>query len=177
MIANPTIPAYRYDPYQRVLTREEYAHGEMRAVRRKMVERAKKAQSFGVVLGTLGRQGNPAILRHLESRMTQAGVAHTVFLISEMNPAKMALLEGLDAFVQIACPRLSIDWGEDFLKPVLTPYEAGGTSSTLSHTHPTVTARLHLVCLSRAAHTARVRPHRSRTLTASCHTHTHTHRE
>jgi 2-(3-amino-3-carboxypropyl)histidine synthase len=32
MIANPTIPAYRYDPYQRVLTREEYAHGEMRAV-------------------------------------------------------------------------------------------------------------------------------------------------
>ena len=124
MIANPTIPAYRYDPYQRVLTREEYAHGEMRAVRRKMVERAKTARSFGVVLGTLGRQGNPSILKHLEGRMKQAGVAHTVFLISEMNPAKMSLLKGLDAFVQIACPRLSIDWGEDFVKPVLTPYEA-----------------------------------------------------
>lgn len=131
MIANPTIPAYRYDPYQRVLTREEYAHGEMRAVRRKMVERAKTARSFGVVLGTLGRQGNPAILRHLEGRLRSAGVAHTVFLISEMSPAKMALLSegkegrgGLDAFIQIACPRLSIDWGEDFTKPVLTPYEA-----------------------------------------------------
>jgi 2-(3-amino-3-carboxypropyl)histidine synthase len=24
MIANPTIPAYRYDPYGRVLTREQY---------------------------------------------------------------------------------------------------------------------------------------------------------
>ena len=25
---------------------------------------------------------------------------------------------------QIACPRLSIDWGEGFARPTLTPYEA-----------------------------------------------------
>jgi len=124
MIANPTIPAFRYDPYMRVLTREEYAHGEMRAVRRNMVERARQARSWGIVLGTLGRQGNPAILEHLEGRMRDAGVSYTVFLISEMNPAKMSLLKGAEAFVQIACPRLSIDWGEDFARPVLTPYEA-----------------------------------------------------
>lgn len=124
MIANPTIPAFRYDPYQRVMTREEYAHGEMRRVRRDMVDRAKRAETFGIVLGTLGRQGNPAILDHLERRMRDAGKTHTVFLISEMNPAKMEMLRGADAFVQIACPRLSIDWGEDFVKPVLTPYEA-----------------------------------------------------
>ena len=27
-------------------------------------------------------------------------------------------------WVQIACPRLSIDWGEHFSRPLLTPYEA-----------------------------------------------------
>jgi 2-(3-amino-3-carboxypropyl)histidine synthase len=27
-------------------------------------------------------------------------------------------MEGVDAWVQIACPRLSIDWGEGFQKPV-----------------------------------------------------------
>jgi 2-(3-amino-3-carboxypropyl)histidine synthase len=43
MIANPTVPAYRYDPYLRVLTKEEYAHGEMRAVRKAMVKRASRA--------------------------------------------------------------------------------------------------------------------------------------
>ncbi len=133
MIANPTIPAFRYDPYARVMTREEYAHGEMRAVRRSMVEHARGAKSFGIVLGTLGRQGNPAILEHLERRMQAAGLPHTTFLISEMNPAKMAMLEGADAFVQIACPRLSIDWGEDFEKPVLTPYEA---EVALGHAKP-----------------------------------------
>jgi 2-(3-amino-3-carboxypropyl)histidine synthase len=26
MIANPSIPAYRYDPYSRLLTRERYDH-------------------------------------------------------------------------------------------------------------------------------------------------------
>jgi len=124
MIANPTVPAFRYDPYARVLTKEEYAHGEMRRVRRDMVNRARGAKSFGIVLGTLGRQGNPAILEHLEKRMKGKGLPYTVFLISEMNPHKMSLLKGADAFVQIACPRLSIDWGEDFIKPVLTPYEA-----------------------------------------------------
>lgn len=29
----------------------------------------------------------------------------------------------VDAWVQIACPRLSIDWGAAFNKPILTPYE------------------------------------------------------
>lgn len=28
-------------------------------------------------------------------------------------------------WVQVACPRLSIDWGEAFSKPLLTPYEVG----------------------------------------------------
>ncbi len=27
-------------------------------------------------------------------------------------------------FFQVACPRLSIDWGTEFEKPLLTPYEA-----------------------------------------------------
>ena len=32
-------------------------------------------------------------------------------------------MSGVDAWVQIACPRLSIDWGEGFRAPVLTPFE------------------------------------------------------
>lgn len=30
----------------------------------------------------------------------------------------------IKSWVQIACPRLSIDWGEYFDRPLLTPYEA-----------------------------------------------------
>ena len=45
-------------------------------------------------------------------------------LLSEVAPWKLALMEGVDAWIQIACPRLSIDWGEGFQKLTLTPYEA-----------------------------------------------------
>ena len=42
-----------------------------------------------------------------------------------MTPPRLALFaDSVDVFVQIACPRLSIDWGEGFAKPTLTPYEA-----------------------------------------------------
>lgn len=33
-------------------------------------------------------------------------------------------MDDVDCWVQIACPRLSIDWGYAFPKPLLTPYEA-----------------------------------------------------
>ena len=46
MIANPGVPAFRYDPYVRVLTREGYDQGGMRRVRRQMVERARGAKTW-----------------------------------------------------------------------------------------------------------------------------------
>ena len=82
------------------------------------------AKRWGVILGTLGRQGNPAIVKHLRAALTRHGRKHFTLLLSEIFPGKLALLEGVDAWVQVACPRLSIDWGKGFAKPVLTPYEA-----------------------------------------------------
>ena len=45
-------------------------------------------------------------------------------LLSEIFPEKLRLMAEVDVWVQIACPRLSIDWGLAFDKPLLTPYEA-----------------------------------------------------
>ena len=44
-------------------------------------------------------------------------------LLSEVAPSKLDMMSHVDAWIQIACPRLSIDWGEGFHKPTLTPYE------------------------------------------------------
>lgn len=45
-------------------------------------------------------------------------------LLSELSPAKLALFTNISTFVQTSCPRLSIDWGYAFSKPLLSPYEA-----------------------------------------------------
>lgn len=114
----------RYDPYNRKLTTEEYDQAGMRAARRRVVESATTAKHWGVVLGTLGRQGNPRTMQLLQKHLTDLGATVTTVLLSEVSPPKLAAIGHVEAWVQIACPRLSIDWGEGFSKPTLTPYEA-----------------------------------------------------
>ncbi|XP_034497711.1 2-(3-amino-3-carboxypropyl)histidine synthase subunit 1 isoform X1 [Ailuropoda melanoleuca] len=124
MIANPGVPAYRYDPYSKVLSRERYDHQRMQANRQEAIATARSARSWGLILGTLGRQGSPKILEHLESRLQALGLPFLRLLLSEIFPSKLSLLPEVDVWVQVACPRLSIDWGTAFPKPLLTPYEA-----------------------------------------------------
>jgi 2-(3-amino-3-carboxypropyl)histidine synthase len=47
-----------------------------------------------------------------------------IVLLSEIFPGKLELFTEIDCWIQISCPRLSIDWGYAFHKPLLTPYEA-----------------------------------------------------
>jgi hypothetical protein len=191
----------------------------MRAARRKAITAAAGARRWGLVLGTLGRQGNPKIVDLIEGKLAARKLPYTLVLLSEvragggygfallvfwpsriasaafnppshlclalisfrrlapqlqprlqLSPAKLEAMgrEHVDAWVQVrtetespclvpgcpsppapfaantdrtltqfltdltcaaapkqvACPRLSIDWGEGFVKPTLTPYEA-----------------------------------------------------
>lgn len=73
----------RYDPYGRVLVIEQYDQEGMRAVRRRAVVAARSAKSFGLVLGTLGRQGNPRILEHLQGLLKKRGIQFTNVRSSE----------------------------------------------------------------------------------------------
>ncbi|KAF8351104.1 putative diphthamide synthesis protein-domain-containing protein [Amanita rubescens] len=139
MIANPTVPAFRYDPYAKKLTLERYNHLEMQTMRNEAVESAKKdilacsqppdkdsRPAWGVILGTLGRQGNlkqlQAITKYFQS--TRSSVPYIQILLSEISPAKLSLFNSyVSVFVQTSCPRLSIDWGYAFDRPLLSPYE------------------------------------------------------
>ncbi|KJA24516.1 hypothetical protein HYPSUDRAFT_214415 [Hypholoma sublateritium FD-334 SS-4] len=142
MIANPDVPAFRYDPYSKKLTRERYNHQEMQTFRDDAVQAAQKSIKplsetapssaddppplWGVILGTLGRQGNlkqmQAVTRQLQA--SASPIPYIQILLSELSPAKLALFNPhISTFIQTSCPRLSIDWGYAFEKPLLSPYE------------------------------------------------------
>ncbi|KAG8973925.1 Diphthamide biosynthesis protein 1, partial [Tulasnella sp. 427] len=153
MIANPTVPAFRYDPYSKKLTRERYDHEEMRSIRMSAIRTARASINesesqtiarrkgeddlapekplWGVVLGTLGRQGNFKQLQYIMEQLSSHSIPipFMPILISELSPAKLSLFPAshMSAFVQTSCPRLSIDWGYAFDKPLLSPYEASVT--------------------------------------------------
>jgi len=123
MIQNPTLSAFRYDPYSKILTAEGYDIERMKSVRLDAITRAKGAATFGLVLGTLGRQGNPPIFERIRKILHARGKRVIPFLMSELNPTKLALISAVEVWVQVACPRLSIDWSGGFDKPILTPYD------------------------------------------------------
>lgn len=123
MIQNPHAQMYRYDPYSKVITVEGYDIELMRSNRLKDINRAKDAKIIGLILGTLGRQGNTQIFQRLQKLALKHNKTVIPFLMAEINPMKLKLIQRIDAWVQVACPRLSIDWAGGFDKPILTPYE------------------------------------------------------
>ena len=92
MIHNPTLPAYRYDPYSRKLTRETYDHCDMQDLRRSAISSAKKAKHWGLILGSLGRQGNPNTMTLIENILKEREIPFINILLSEIFPGKLALM-------------------------------------------------------------------------------------
>ncbi|OQR74729.1 diphthamide biosynthesis protein 1-like [Tropilaelaps mercedesae] len=123
MIANHRLKAYKYDPYDKQLTEELYDYEQMMNIRESAIRKAVNAGTFGIVLGTLGRQGSVKVFDELEATIREKGKTPIRLLLSEIFPQKLALFNGVGAWVQTSCPRLSIDWGLAFETPLLTPYE------------------------------------------------------
>jgi len=92
--------------------------------RYKAIQTAKRAKKWGVILGTLGRQGSTHILDRIENCLKRHNCEFLPILLSEIFPSKLSILSSqCDAWVQIACPRLSVDWASGFTQPLLSPYE------------------------------------------------------
>ena len=80
----------------------------------------------GLILGTLGRQGSVGVLESLKELLRERNIDSFIVLISEISPEKLRQFgdSSVDAWIQVACPRLSIDWGESYPAPLLSSYEA-----------------------------------------------------
>lgn len=103
-----------------------------------MVEKAKSAQTVGILLGTLGVSKYMDVLQAVKSLCDIAEKQYYTFLMGKVNPAKLANFTEVDIYVLIACPENSmvseqyylfsfstthqLDSSE-FFKPVVTPFE------------------------------------------------------
>ncbi|KAL1409879.1 Diphthamide biosynthesis protein 1 [Vanrija albida] len=145
MIANPSVPAFRFDPYSKKFTREYYEHDEMRSVRADAVRVARRnllergADSWAILLGTLGRQGSLSVMKTVAAGLPPSADAlpPLMVLLSEVSPAKLGLFSDaeISTFVQTSCPRLSIDWGYAFKRPLLSSYEASVAAGRITGWH------------------------------------------
>ena len=100
MIANETCDAYKYDPYNKMFTREYYDFELMKTNRKRQIDTSAAAettssgQSYGLILSTLGRQGSPKIMENLMAKLDELNKTYTLIFMSEIFPDKLKLFKG-----------------------------------------------------------------------------------
>jgi 2-(3-amino-3-carboxypropyl)histidine synthase len=84
-----------------------------------MIERAKEASNFCVLVGAKSGQAKLEEALRIRKELIEAGKRARLACISELKPERLLYLKA-EAFVQTVCPRISIDDIEAFDKPVLS---------------------------------------------------------
>jgi len=117
----PTIIA---DPY------EKRAYPIQDEVRRLIKQRwaniseAKKAKMFGVLISLKSGQMRLGDAMKIKEKLEQNGLKATLLALREVTSSALMQFPGIDAFVNTACPRLSLDDAQSFRKPLLSLNEA-----------------------------------------------------
>jgi len=116
----PTIIA---DPFEkRAYSIEKEAQRTLRQRWASICE-AEKAKSFGVLVGLKTGQKKLDEALKIKEKLEKSGRNATLLAVSEITPEALMQFPSIDAFVNTACPRVSLDETSKFLKPVLASSE------------------------------------------------------
>jgi len=87
------------------------------------VEKLKEAKKVGIIIDIKPGQkfGTP---EYLLNKLKEAGKEVTMITMSELTPDKLMNFYYIDAFIELACPRIAIDDFAKYPKPILTFKEA-----------------------------------------------------
>ena len=83
----------------------------------------KEAKNVGIIVEIKpGQQfGSP---KYLLKKLRAAGKTAVVITMSELTPDKIMNFYSIDAFIELACPRIALDDFAKYHKPILTFKEA-----------------------------------------------------
>jgi 2-(3-amino-3-carboxypropyl)histidine synthase len=119
--AKPTIIA---DPYEK---RAYSIHDEVPRILKQRwasISEAKGAENFGVLIGLKSGQKRVREAVKIKEKLQKSGRKATLLALREITSNALMQFPNIDAFVNTACPRLSLDDTPSFLKPILSLNEA-----------------------------------------------------
>jgi len=113
----PTVVA---DPYEkRAYSVDEEARKILKQ-RWASIEEAKKARTFAVLVGLKPGQKRLEEALNVKEKLERSGKAAYLFAVREITPEALMEFLTVEAYVNTACPRISLDDASKFQKPVLT---------------------------------------------------------
>lgn len=114
---------YSYDPRQRTARHESVRTNALLMRRYAAVQKARDADVFGILVGTLGVASYLPLISRLRTLLARAQKKCYTLAVGKLNPAKLGNFLEVECFVLVACPENSIVDAREFLRPIVTPYE------------------------------------------------------
>ena len=114
------MPVFHIDPQRSEVSRV----GFERLLRKRyaLLSSVMDARTAGIIVSRKRGQRRLSLAKDLVAKARENGFAAHIIYISEVRPD---MLEGhqVDVFVNTACPRIAIDDGQNFSRPLITPQE------------------------------------------------------
>ena len=128
-------PTFMLDPYTNEVTDMQAAAEERRKRAVLAVYKALDAKVFGVVTGLKEGQKMLGRSRWISERLAMHGRKVVQLAMRDVTPERLAPHREIEAFVQTACPRISID-GFTFDRPVLSIPQADALVALIEGREP-----------------------------------------
>ena len=116
------LPTYVLDPYfNEVREITEFAQ-KLKKKATLSIFKAAEAKTFGVIVGLKEGQLSKLFALQIKKDLEKEGKTVQLFALTDITSDRLNNLKGIDAFIQVACPRISTD--NQFDKPVLSSPQA-----------------------------------------------------
>ncbi|KAK0234573.1 putative diphthamide synthesis protein-domain-containing protein [Armillaria nabsnona] len=112
-----------YDPGSKATRLESSRTNRLLMRRYAVVQKARDADVFGILVGTLGVANYLPLIKRIRDILKRAHKKSYTISVGKLNPAKLANFLEVECFVLVACPENSLIDAKDFLRPIVTPYE------------------------------------------------------
>lgn len=119
--SKPTIVA---DPYEKQAFSVNEEFQKILKQRWMNIQEAEKAKTFAVLVGLKPGQKRMDEALRIKEKLEKSGKAAYIFAFRELTPESVMEFPVVEAYVNTACPRVSLDDASRFRKPVLTLNEA-----------------------------------------------------
>lgn len=118
-----SVPVFQYDPERCELVEHTSTRDRFLRKRFASIANAQGAHRFGIIVSSKPGQLRKALAERARRAVEDAGKEAVVVSVDEVRPELLNYMD-MDAWINTACPRISLDDSERFKAPVLTFFEA-----------------------------------------------------
>jgi len=115
-------PTYVLDPYFNEVREVTDFAQKLQKKATLAIYKATDAQTFGIIVGLKEGQLSKTTALKFKRELEKEGKTVQLFALTDITNERLKNLKGIDAFIQVACPRISTD--NQFDKPVLSTPQA-----------------------------------------------------